>query len=68
VKKAYAIWQTSSFLGASGVPSGIVTADVLWEDVHGLIKANTNYSLEIVGAGEDAKIKIPINKSKKVML
>lgn len=65
VKKAYAIWQTNSFLGTSGVPSGNVTADVLWEDVHGLIKANTNYSLEIIGAGEDAKIKIPINKSKE---
>ncbi|WP_291881202.1 T9SS type A sorting domain-containing protein [Chryseobacterium sp.] len=65
VKKAYAIWQTNSFFGTSGVPSGNVTADVLWEDVHGLIKANTNYSLEIIGAGEDAKIKIPINKSKE---
>ncbi|MCA6067481.1 T9SS type A sorting domain-containing protein [Chryseobacterium sp. RG1] len=65
VKKAYAIWQNNSFLGTSGIPSGTVTADVLWEDVHGLIKANANYSLEITGSGEDAKIKIPVNKSKE---
>jgi len=65
VKKAYAVWQTNAFFGASGVPSGTATADVLWEDVHGLIKANANYSLEIVGSGEDAKIKIPINKTRE---
>jgi len=65
VKKAYAVWQVNAFLGASALPSGTVTADVLWEDVHGLIKANTGYSLEVIGAGEDAKIKIPINKSKE---
>lgn len=65
VKKAYAVWLANPFLGASSLPSGTVTADVLWEDVHGLIKANTGYSLDVVGVGEDAKIKIPINKSRE---
>lgn len=65
VKKAYAMWQSDRFLGSTGIPSGVVTADVLWEDNPGLIKSLSEYTLEIIGTGEDAKIKVPVNKSKE---
>ncbi|GEJ46543.1 T9SS type A sorting domain-containing protein [Chryseobacterium sp. ON_d1] len=65
VKKAYAMWEGGGYLNGSGIPAGTVTADVLWEDVHGLIKSGVNYALEITGTGQDAKIKIPVNKTKK---
>ncbi|SDQ53326.1 Por secretion system C-terminal sorting domain-containing protein [Chryseobacterium soldanellicola] len=66
IKKAYTMWQKDRFIGGpAGIPAGQVTADVLWEDDHGLIKSGTNYSLEIIGSGEDAKIKVPVNKAKK---
>lgn len=65
VKKAYAMWNGYKFLGYSGIPDGSLTADVLWEDNHGLIKSGVNYALELVGSGESAKIKVPVNKSKE---
>ena len=65
VKKAYAMWQQDKILGASGIPAGQATADVLWEDNPGLIKSGTDYLLEILGSGDNAKIKVPINKSKE---
>ncbi|MGO4708595.1 T9SS type A sorting domain-containing protein [Chryseobacterium sp. 2TAF14] len=65
VKKAYAMWSGYKFLGYSIIPNGIVTADVLWEDTHGLIKSGLNYALNIEGSGENAEIKVPINKSKE---
>ncbi len=65
VKKAYAMWQQDKIIGPSGIPAGQVTADVLWEDNPGLIKSGAGYLLEIIGSGENAKIKIPINKSKE---
>lgn len=65
VKKAYAMWEGGGYLNGSGIPTGVVTADVLWEDVHGLIKSGVNYALEITGTGQDAKIKVPVNKTKK---
>ncbi|WP_333660655.1 T9SS type A sorting domain-containing protein [Chishuiella changwenlii] len=65
VKKAYKIWEEGIHMGESFVPSGNVTAEVYWEDVYGLIKSNTNYTLEIVGSGESAKIKVPVSKAKK---
>lgn len=65
VKKAYAMWEKDKFIGNSPIPSGSVTADVLWEDNHGLIKSGTNYALELIGSGENAKIKVPINKAKE---
>lgn len=65
VRKAYAMWSGGSYINGNGIPSGVITADVLWEDVHGLIKSGTNYTLEILGTGQDAKIKVPVNKSKK---
>ncbi|WP_160138070.1 T9SS C-terminal target domain-containing protein [Chryseobacterium sp. c4a] len=65
VKKAYAMWQQDKIIGPSGIPAGQVTADVLWEDNPGLIKSGVGYLLEIIGSGENAKIKIPINKSKE---
>ncbi len=65
VKKAFAMWKNGTEMGGSSVPDGNITADVYWEDVPGLIKSGTNYSLELIGNGENAKIKIPINKAKK---
>ncbi|MDR6460888.1 hypothetical protein J2786_004039 [Chryseobacterium vietnamense] len=65
VKKAYAMWEGGGYLNGSGIPAGAVTADVLWEDVHGLIKSGVNYTLEITGTGQEAKIKVPVNKAKK---
>lgn len=65
VRKAYVMWKYDQFLGALGVPLGNVTADVLWEDNPGLIKSGAGYLLEVSGTGENAKIKVPINKSKE---
>ncbi len=66
VKKAYAMWNSASTLiSGSSIPSGTVTADVLWEDVHGLIKTGENYTLQLDGVGENAKIKVPVSKNKK---
>lgn len=65
VRKAYAMWEQDNYIKGSGIPNGKITADVLWEDVHGLIKSGANYSLEIMDTNQNAKIKIPINKSKK---
>ncbi|GAB0156350.1 hypothetical protein CHRYSEOSP005_16140 [Chryseobacterium sp. Alg-005] len=65
VKKAYAMWEQNELIKGSGIPAGKVTADVFWEDIHGLIKSGTGYSLEIVDSGINAKIKVPVNKSKE---
>jgi hypothetical protein len=65
VRKAYAMWEGGGYLNGNGIPAGTITADVLWEDVHGLIKSGVNYALEMVGTGQDSKIKVPINKAKK---
>lgn len=65
VKKAYRMWTSDPRMGGSSVPAGTVTADVYWEDIHGLIKSGPNYSLEVIGLGEEARIKVPINKSKE---
>lgn len=65
VKKAYTMWQSGSYMGGNTIPTGTATAEVYWEDVHGLIKSSSDYNLQIIGTGEDAKIKVPINKTKK---
>lgn len=65
VRKAYAMWEGGGYLNGNGIPAGTVTADVLWEDTHGLIKSGVNYALKIIGTGQDAKIKVPINKTKE---
>ncbi|SHM51901.1 T9SS type A sorting domain-containing protein [Chryseobacterium polytrichastri] len=65
VKKAYIMWGNDKYIGGAGIPDGAVTADVLWEDVHGLIKTGSGYSLEVLDSGLNAKIKVPVNKSKK---
>ncbi|WP_162088168.1 T9SS type A sorting domain-containing protein [Chryseobacterium aquaeductus] len=65
VKKAYEMWRGYKYLSSAGPIKGTVSADVLWEDVHGLIKTGPNYSLEISDSGETAKIKVLINKAKK---
>lgn len=65
VKKAYTMWLNGMHVGGMPIPSGNATADVLWEDMHGLIKTGQNYSLNIIGTGENAEIEIPINKALK---
>ncbi|MGC4130604.1 MAG: T9SS type A sorting domain-containing protein [Bergeyella sp.] len=65
VKKAYVMWKSDAHIGGSPIPDGTLSADVLWEDKHGLIKSGADYSLEIIGTGESAKIKVPINTSKE---
>lgn len=65
VRKAYAMWNGGSYINGNGIPSGTMSAEVLWEDVHGLVKSGINYTLETLGSGQDAKIKVPINKTKK---
>lgn len=65
VRKAYAMWTDDKYIKGTGIPSGKITADVLWEDVHGLIKSGSKYSLEILDSDQNAKIKVPVNKTKK---
>ena len=65
VKKAYEMWRSYKYLASAGIIKGKATADVLWEDVPGLIKSGPNYDLEIVDSGESGKIKVMINKAKK---
>ncbi|WP_449400331.1 hypothetical protein [Chryseobacterium wanjuense] len=65
VRKAYAMWEQDKYIGGRAIPNGKITADVLWEDVHGLIKSGPSYSLEVVDSGQSAKIRVPVNKAKK---
>lgn len=65
VRKAYAMWEQDKLIGGSAIPNGKLTADVLWEDVHGLIRSGAGYTLEVVDTGQNAKIKIPVSKAKK---
>lgn len=65
VKKAYEMWRSYKYLASAGPVKGKISAEVLWEDVHGLVKSGTNYNLEIVDSGENGKIKVMINKAKK---
>lgn len=65
VKKAYVMWEKDKYIGGASIPDGAITADVLWEDTAGLIKTGAGYSLEVLDAGLNGKIKVPISKSKK---
>ncbi|MDR2235706.1 MAG: T9SS type A sorting domain-containing protein [Chryseobacterium sp.] len=65
LKKAFAMWKEGGSLKANGIPTGKMKAEVLWEDTHGLIKSAPDYSLEITDSGENGKIRVPINKTKK---
>ncbi|RQO30448.1 hypothetical protein DBR32_12855 [Taibaiella sp. KBW10] len=69
VKKAYAMWAdtTNPELSLrSPIPAGsLISAYVYWEDVSGLITSEANYKLEIVGTGENAKVKVLVNKEHK---
>ena len=65
VKKAYEMWKNGPHIEGGVVPNGQAVAEVYWEDVHGLIRTKPNYQLEIIGSGESAKIKVPINKAKE---
>ncbi len=64
VKKAYAMWANNGFFGTP-IPSGTAKAYVYWEDQHGLIKTSADYELIITGGGDQAVIKVPVNKHKK---
>lgn len=59
------MWNLDPLMGETPIAAGSVTADVLWEDNPGLIKSNAGYALDIIGSGVDAKIIIPVNKSKE---
>lgn len=65
VAKAYQMWEKGRYMqndAGSFTPiseNGQQTATVFWEDVNGLVR-----SIFIEGAGEDAKIKIIIDKTK----
>jgi hypothetical protein len=65
VKKAYEMWKNGPHIEGGAVPNGQAVAEVYWEDVHGLIRTKPNYQLEIIGSGESAKIKVPVNKAKE---
>lgn len=65
VKKAYEMWKNGLHIEGGAVPNGQAVAEVYWEDVHGLIRTKPNYQLEIIGSGESAKIKVPVNKAKE---
>lgn len=65
VKKAYEMWKNGNYMKGTTIPSGVITADVLWEDNMGLIKSKENYTLDIIGTGENAEIKVPVNKVKE---
>lgn len=65
VKKAYEMWKNGPHIEGGVVPNGQAVAEVYWEDVHGLIRTKPNYQLEIIGSGESAKIKVPVNKAKE---
>lgn len=65
VKKAYAMWREGNYMRGVSIPTGTITADVLWEDNMGLIKSKENYALDIIDTGESAKIKVPVNTVKK---
>lgn len=65
VRKAYAMWEQDRYLGGASIPEGKITADVLWEDNHGLIKSDASYALEVLSPGPNGKIRVPINKAKK---
>ncbi|MDR6085277.1 hypothetical protein QE441_001071 [Chryseobacterium sp. SORGH_AS909] len=65
VRKAYAMWESDKYIEGGGIPAGKITADVLWEDSPGLIRSSGGYALEVVDSGANAKIKVPVNKSKK---
>jgi len=65
VAKAYQMWKNGRYMQidtGSYTPineSGLQTASVFWEDINGLIS-----STSIVGTGENAKIKVIIDKNK----
>lgn len=65
VKKAYAMWRDANgLLNDTTALTGTAKAEVYWEDVSGLIRSTDDYNLPIVDAGENAKIKVHIDKSK----
>ncbi len=65
VKKAYEMWKNGNYMKGIDIPTGEITADVLWEDTMGLIRSKENYKLDIIGSGEEAEIKVPVNNVKK---
>jgi hypothetical protein len=68
VKKAYAMWADDSnpelSLHTPIAAGSLTSAYVYWEDVSGIVKSAVNYKLDLTGSGEDAKIKVMIDKAK----
>lgn len=69
VVKAYAMWgDPNGYLNNPISASGVLSASIYWEDVSGLIKSDPStsalYDLPIVGSGQNAKIKVLIDKAK----
>lgn len=69
VKKAYDIWAAQDGFLDEPIVSGLLSASIVWQDVAGLVKPDPStpsldYNLPIVGEGENAKIKVLIDKSK----
>ncbi|MDP9958439.1 T9SS type A sorting domain-containing protein [Chryseobacterium lathyri] len=67
VKKAYTMWRNGGdFMkddtgNYTGIPqNGVATAGLYWEDEPGLVK-----SVTLEGSGENARIKVMVNKSKE---
>ncbi|WP_312074725.1 T9SS type A sorting domain-containing protein [Chryseobacterium sp.] len=66
VKKAYAVWTFYKYLNRDEFNyDGKGSAELLWEDNHGLIKTNGGTRLRITGSKEEGKIIVPVNKGKK---
>ncbi|KQT21973.1 hypothetical protein ASG31_01105 [Chryseobacterium sp. Leaf404] len=66
VKKAYAVWSFYKHIKKDGFNyGGKASAELLWEDSHGLIKTNGGARLLLTGNMEEAKIVVPVNKSRK---
>ena len=59
VKKAYDVWYKNQYLEHTKLPPGVQSATVMWEDIPGLIR-----ELSIEGSGENAKIKVEVNRAK----
>lgn len=64
VKKAYDMWADPNGYLNQAIQNGTLSAFVYWEDVSGIIKSSENYQLQIIGTGENAKIKVPVNKER----
>ncbi len=70
IKKAFDVWSdTTGYLNQTLSEVGKFSASIYWEDVPGLIVSDPStpeirYDLPIIGSGQNAKIKVQIDKTK----